>query len=1692
MSQIPSQCITASRFFNRTTSTLAAFGALLLMFCSMPLQAAPLPFFPDPAMQQCLDEQAVANGWVNAEDVTVFNCVDRGVQSIQGVEAFINLSELDVSNNNIGDINPLTGFTGLRILRLSNNSYIDASRAEQLVNQNPGLIRLGLAGVRSSYPQYWIPSFPDLFNTLIELDLSNANLQNINGIEQYSQLEILKLADNGLVEIDLLGQGNGLLQLKELDLSNNRLFSVAGLNNYTTLIRLNISGNQAIEFWLVDSIIQQNPGLTHLGLAGVHYPLSTFPFLPALFDTLIELDFSNTGIHTLNGIEQFSQLQILRVANNNLSDIAALGLIGPNGALPLKELDLSNNNLSNVSELNNFTSLISLHVSENTSIDYMQIESIINQNMGLTRLGLADIQYPFQTIPNFPQLYSQLVELDISNTGINTIAGIEQYGQLEILRVADNTLMDIGPLGVIGPNGPLPLKELDLSNNRLIDVAALNNFTGLTSLYASSNLAIDFTQIEPIINQNLGLTRLGLGGVQTPYQTIPNFPHLFFQLVELDISNTGIADISGIFQYSKLQVLRLADNKLAEIRSGSFYGPYGLPLQVLDLSNNNLINIEGLNDINGLSSLYFSGNSKLDYSQIDTIIQQNQGLKRLGLAGINNVQSASIPSAVINLAWNLVELDMSNTGLHDVSGIEQFQKLEILKLADNQIQDISPLSQLSMYGPPWLLRELDLSSNNISDISALAGFYGLTALNLSGNTGIDYTTLLPVIQQNHHLHSLGLGSVAINGPFPVYFDIYNKPYNLVELDLSNTGIADLWGVEQYANLQLLNVSGNNLTNINALGMYGPYGLLPLRKLDLSNNSIVDVAPLSNFVDLQSLWISGNPAINFQQLYPILDQNNQLTRIGLGDIAINGPMPLFMNQMTWQPYNLVELDLSNTGLLDLPGLEQYDELLSLDISGNSMINISHLGYLYNHPLQKLNLANTNIVDITPLWSLSNLKYINLSGNNGIPCDQLDHMAFYVFPEATIVRPTSCVIGQLPQLSISEPQIGLMVIEGLQIYFYASAFDYENGDLSSQIQWSSDLVGVLGTGSLIPVQFSQTGIHQITATVTDLDDNTVSQTVQITVVENVAPTINIFSPYQGQSGIEGALMHASATAFDQEEGALDHAITWSSSIDGLVAIGATAELNLSLGDHVLTATVTDSFGKSTSQTVPVTIIFNNPPVVTIFNPVSGSSSLEGVSTTLAASAIDYEDGGLASINWQSDLQGDLGTGIDLNVNLTVGVHTITASVTDTLGKTGIHVVSYEVIFNNPPVLNIASPVNGGSIIEGESTLLTASAVDIETGDISPLVNWSSDLQGPLGTGSSLTVNLNVGNHVITALVADAQGKTSVQTVSMTVVFNNPPVLTISSPVDNSTSIEGTTINLVAAVVDTEDGDLSINTRWSSDVQGYLGMGSNLPVSLQVGVHNITATVTDSHGKTTTQTIVSTVLFNNPPVLTLAPGIDDGSSEDGLAVQLSATALDIESGDLGGVIAWSSDISGSLGVGSNLSVMLPIGVHTLTAMVMDTHGKSHTLTAQHTVVEAPMLTYCEAFATDTSKEWIESVSMSGVTNTSGSQLGYGDYWNLRPIYLDRTSNTISLTPGYSNDSRDEYWKIWVDFNRDGVFSDNEVVVTESAIGTLTGSFAISADAVTGNTRMRIVMKHNKPGSACGSYKHGEVEDYRVIIQP
>ena len=113
---------------------------------------------------------------------------------------------------------------------------------------------------------------------------------------------------------------------------------------------------------------------------------------------------------------------------------------------------------------------------------------------------------------------------------------------------------------------------------------------------------------------------------------------------------------------------------------------------------------------------------------------------------------------------------------------------------------------------------------------------------------------------------------------------------------------------------------------------------------------------------------------------------------------------------------------------------------------------------------------------------------------------------------------------------------------------------------------------------------------------------------------------------------------------------------------------AEL-LSLGSHVITASVTDSRGLSGSDQITLEVT-NEAPIVTITAPPDGSRISERDSIVFTATAMDAEDGDLsADVVWTSSKDGRIGTGASIAVTgLSRGRHTIEAEVTDAAGQSG----------------------------------------------------------------------------------------------------------------------------------------------------------------------------------------------------------------------------------------------------------------------------------------------------------------------------------------------------------------------------------------------------------------------------------------
>ncbi|MEJ2139173.1 MAG: metallophosphoesterase [Gammaproteobacteria bacterium] len=531
---------------------------------------------------------------------------------------------------------------------------------------------------------------------------------------------------------------------------------------------------------------------------------------------------------------------------------------------------------------------------------------------------------------------------------------------------------------------------------------------------------------------------------------------------------------------------------------------------------------------------------------------------------------------------------------------------------------------------------------------------------------------------------------------------------------------------------------------------------------------------------------------------------------------------------------------------------------------------------------------------------------------------------------------------PAVSISAPADGTSVEEGTELGFVATAPDDIDGDLSPGLSWNSDLDGDFGTGGTVNHTLS-VGVHTITASVTDSAGLPGSAQISVTVTEppNEAPQVMVITPLDGTSVVEGTPLTFIATADDDVDGSIDAAINWNSSIEGDFGTGGTVDVTLSVGVHVITASVTDSGGLPGSVQITVTVTEqpNVAPEVFITGPADGTSVTEGTSLTFVATAPDDKDGDIAAqINWNSSLDGDFGTGGTVNHTLSVGVHTITASVTDSGGLPGSQQITVTVTANVAPQVLVTSPADGSSVVEGTALTFTATASDGEDGDIAAQINWNSNLDGDFGTGGTVNHTLSVGVHTITASVTDSGGLPGSQQITVTVTAapaNLPPELVFTAPADGASITEGTELTFTATATDGEDGDLAAQINWNSTLDGDFGTGGTVNHTLSVGVHTITASVTDSGGLPASQQITVTVTANAAPQVLVTSPADGTREAEGDQVTFTGTATDAEDGDISIGLTWTSSRDGLLGNGASVVTTLSRGVHVITASITDSGG-------------------------------------------------------------------------------------------------------------------------------------------------------------
>ena len=438
-------------------------------------------------------------------------------------------------------------------------------------------------------------------------------------------------------------------------------------------------------------------------------------------------------------------------------------------------------------------------------------------------------------------------------------------------------------------------------------------------------------------------------------------------VTSLDISSSMIADITGIEDFTALEVLDFSNNGV-----GNF-----------DLSNNIALK-ELYCATNGMSSINVAANVNLevlncsDNSNTTIDISTNIKLKELNIStnGTTSLNLGSVSTLeIINASNNnLTTLDLTNlSNLTDLNCDTNYTL---------DVTDFSPLTSLvNLNFSNTNLRSLNLSSNTLLEtltIDFMSGFY----LDLSSNTA-----LTSISANSSDLNSLNIKNgnnanitsfdarfnqftcISVDDPTASYLSTWQKDNKAsFESDCSTTNIIDTnfeYHLENHdadgnvVSVGSPNSMGNGILND---GKVFTSRIENVTYLNISGNSIDELDGLEAFESLEILDCSEN---NFNEFdFSQLPELKELYIHDLFFAVLNLSSNLKIEKLIYNNANSTTLNLGNNTVIK-----------ELNIGGNNITSFDVFAYT---TIEVLNIDDNYQILPLNVRPLTNLK--DLSANN----------------------------------------------------------------------------------------------------------------------------------------------------------------------------------------------------------------------------------------------------------------------------------------------------------------------------------------------------------------------------------------------------------------------------------------------------------------------------------------------------------------------------------------------------------------------------------------------------------------------------------------------------------------------------------------------------------------------------------------
>ncbi|MFH1468276.1 MAG: MopE-related protein [Pseudomonadota bacterium] len=196
------------------------------------------------------------------------------------------------------------------------------------------------------------------------------------------------------------------------------------------------------------------------------------------------------------------------------------------------------------------------------------------------------------------------------------------------------------------------------------------------------------------------------------------------------------------------------------------------------------------------------------------------------------------------------------------------------------------------------------------------------------------------------------------------------------------------------------------------------------------------------------------------------------------------------------------------------------------------------------------------------------------------------------------------------------------------------------------------------------------------------------------------------------------------------------------------------------------------------------------------------------------------------------------------------------------------------NTPPTASFVSPAEGAALRVGDPLSLTALVGDAETAVEDLVVTWTSSRDGVLaGTASvaagvaslALATELSAGDQTLSVIVADEEGLSASDQVTISVQDNAAPSVSFTTPEPEAVFAEGADVTVSVSVSDDHDDPSDITLAWGGDA-AELGAPTGLTASgtatfliqdIAAGSWLLSVTATDSDGADASEQVLFTVI-------------------------------------------------------------------------------------------------------------------------------------------------------------------------------------------------------------------------------------------